>query len=112
MKLLKSTLLSSLLLLLTACGGHGFEGTYTSKVDSTLMQGMVNGLPKTTLVIGDNFIENNGNRVIVDEIFIRESAGKEYLVFKYGQQEQVLNIIDSDTLQQDMGMVKVTFKRK
>ena len=111
MKLLKNIVLVSLSLMLFACGGHGYEGTYQSSVDSKMMNQYMNKMPQSKMTIGSGFIESNGSRTEVDEIFVRESDGKEYLIIKMGNQEQVLEIIDEGTLQQDMGMMKIKFKR-
>jgi hypothetical protein len=63
------------------------------------------------MTIGDNYIESKGQRVEFDEMFVRESNGEKYLIMKKGNEEQALKIIDGNTLQQDMGMMKITFTR-
>lgn len=111
MNFLSKSLIVSCLILLTACGGHGFEGSYQSKVESAFMQGMSKNMPKSTLVIGSDFIEIDGKRTQADDISVRDSANKKYLVVNVTGQEQVLEIIDDNTLQQDLGVMKITFKR-
>ena len=111
MKLIKYLFVIMLSLSLFACGGHGFEGTYKSSVDSKMLNNMMGKLPQSTLTIGSDYIESDGRRTEVDEIFIRESNGKEYLIIKMDNKEDALEIVDENTLQQDMGMMKIKFKR-
>lgn len=111
MKLVKNIFVLVLSLSLFACGGHGYEGTYKSSVDSKMFNNMMSKMPQSTLTIGSDYIESDGRRTEVDEIFTRESNGKKYLIIKVGDKEDALEIIDDNTLQQDMGMVKIKFKR-
>lgn len=111
MKLLKNIIVAGLSIILVACGGHGYEGTYQSSVDSKMMNQYMNKMPKSTMTIGRDYIESNGSRTEVDEIFVRESNGKEYLIIKIGNKEDAIEIVDENTLQQDMGMMKIKFKR-
>lgn len=65
-----------------------------------------------TFIIGDDYIENGGQRTDVD-IFVRESGDKEYLVVKdESGSEDVFEIVDEDTPMQDAGFVKLTLKRQ
>ena len=111
MKLIKYLFVVMLSVSLFACGGHGYEGTYQSSVDSKMMNQYMNKMPKSTMTIGPDYVESNGSRTEVDEIFVRESNSKKYLIIKMGDNEQVLEIVDENTLQQDMGMMKIKFKR-
>lgn len=111
MKLVKRIFITMLCLSLLACGGHGFEGTYKSSVDSEMLNQMMSKLPQSTLTIGSDYIESNGRRAEVEEIFVRESNGKEFLIIKIGKKEESLEIIDKNTLQQNLGMAKIVFKR-
>lgn len=109
--MLRNAILLSLTLLLAACGGHGFEGKYESKVESGMLGNMANMMPQSTLIIGSDYIESDGKRVEMDEIFVRDSNGKEYLVLKRGESEEVFEIADDKVLVQDMGMMKIKFVR-
>ena len=111
MKLFKHFIAVAALLSLIGCGEHGYEGTYQSQVESGMLGKMSKMMPKTTLVIGTDYIETDGKRIEVDEIIVRVSGGKSYLVIKSGQDEQSLEIINENTLKQDMGLVKVIYKR-
>jgi hypothetical protein len=92
MKILK--LVSSLLcsFALAACsGGHDFEGEY--KVD-----GLAAAIGEK-ISIGPDYTETNGQRQMFEEIFVRESDGTEYLVFKKADaSEQAWLIVDENTL--------------
>lgn len=107
----RKAILLSLCMMLAACGGHGFEGKYESKVESGMLGNMANMMPQSTLIIGSDFIENDGKRVEMDEIFVRESNGKAYLVLSKGGSEEVFEIADDKVLVQDMGMMKIKFVR-
>lgn len=89
MKSLKSASLIAMMLLLAACGGHGFEGDYKSEADSSieLVDAFTEIAGSYTLVIGSNYIESEGERTTFDDIFVRESAGERYLVFKSAEKE-------------------------
>ena len=111
-KLLKSLSLIAFLGLLTACGGHGYEGTYEAK-SNTGLDDLFGNSEDRRLEIGTDYIEADGSRETFDEIFVRESAGKQYLVFKSedGGSEEAWAIKDEDTLVQDAGFFKIELKR-
>ena len=110
MKTIKLITATALTAFLAACGDHGFEGNYESsgKMNSG---GMVLSIPKQKLTIGEDFMENNGQRQIFDEIFVRESGDIEYLVFSKDEQEVSLKIIDDSTLAIGAGSVEMTYSR-
>ena len=92
---------SAVALLLSACGGHKFEGEFQIKAM---------GIPGGTLVIGSDYIEKDGVRNELDKIFERESSdGKKYLVMVNKQgQEEAWEIVDDNTLKQSViKMVRV-----
>lgn len=102
---------------LVGCGGHGFEGQWKPSFDSALTKS--GGMDRFAsmmgtnepLVIGDDYIEQSGQRVELD-IFKRESAGEEYLVMKTKSgEEDVFTIIDENTLYQGTGLISITYKR-
>jgi len=107
--MLKKIIILSLTLLLAACGGHGYEGKYESKVESAMLGSMSTMMPKTTITIGSDFIESKGKRVEMDDIFVRESNGKKYLVLLKGSDEEAFEITSGDSLLQNMGMMKIKF---
>ena len=107
--MIRKLLVMSLALVLSACGGHGFEGKYESKVESKMLGGMAKMMPKTTLTIGTDYIESKGKRVAMDDIFVRESEDKSYLILVKGESEQAFEIVADDILVQDMGMAKIKF---
>jgi len=103
-KFLKVLLASVVLLSLTACGGHGFEGTYRTSVDSTnpnseLVQYQKNIAKNNILIIGDNFMEAKGKRSFFEEITVREVDDKEFLVFiEANKKESLFEIVNGDQL--------------
>jgi hypothetical protein len=107
----KTLLLIALTCILSACGGHGYEGTYQSEVDSKAFGGMAKMMPKSTLTIGSNYIENEGKRIDMEEIFVRESNGKEYLILKSEQGEESFEITKDQALLKNMGMISIKFVR-
>ncbi|WMC12108.1 hypothetical protein PU634_07015 [Oceanimonas pelagia] len=116
MKSLKYGACLALALLLTACD-HGFEGVYETRADSSnemmsqLMNDFAGLVGSEHIVIGTDYIEHNGERTRFDDIFVRESAGKRYLVFVQGEQEEVWTIVDDHTLMKGNGLVKVLMER-
>lgn len=101
---------------LVGCGGHDYEGEWKASFDSQLAKsGGMDRFAKmmgtdAPLVIGSDYIERNGERVDV-EIFERQSAGKQYLVMKSEDGEDVFTIVDDNTLYQGNGLISVTYKR-
>jgi len=97
---------------LVGCG-HGFEGEYQSKAGSSneLMNAFAGAVGTQKIVIGSDFIESNGQRAEFNEIFVRESAGTRYLVFKSNDAEEAWKIVDDNTLIQGTGLMNVTLKR-
>ncbi|WP_334019357.1 hypothetical protein [Alteromonas sp. S015] len=97
--------------LLTACGGHGFEGQWKMDAGKTTNKYMHMAGVDNTLTIGDDFIESEGTRVEMD-IFTRESNDKNYLIFKTEDgREQGYEIIDNDTLISGRGFAAIRYKR-
>ncbi len=113
MKLLKTVSLLALTALLTACGGHDFEGVYETRAgsDNELLNSFAELASGEKLVIGPDYIESEGKRTLFDDIFERESAGERYLVFKTGEQEQVWKVVDENTLMQGSGLVNIKLVR-
>ena len=107
-KLFAALVLSALL---TACGGHGFEGQWqmdAGKGANKMLQALGGD---SIMTIGDDYIEQDGQRAEF-EIFIRESNGKQYLVFKdEDNNEDSFEIVDNNTLKQSNGLFTIKFKR-
>lgn len=116
MKSLKYGSCLALAMLLAGCD-HGFEGVYQTRADSSnemmaqLMSDFSGLVGSEQIVIGSDYIEHNGERTRFDDIFVRESAGKRYLVFVQGEQEEVWLIVDEHTLMKGNGLVKVLMER-
>jgi hypothetical protein len=112
-KKLKIIVLSIFVMTLTACGSHGYEGTYKMDRSSGMskMLGAFGGGGEITMVVGSDYSTTNGERTNYDEIFVRESGGKKYLVFKKGNLEEVMLIVNDKTLSQGTGMVSISFKK-
>ena len=102
-----------LVFLISACGGHGYEGKYTMKVEEGAMaelfrtSGQEHLLQENIVEIGTDFQEGAGQRTTFDNIFEREKDGKKELVFvltvENTKQELPYEIIDDNTLRADFG---------
>jgi hypothetical protein len=112
MKLIKAATIIAFTALITACG-HGFEGEFESKVKSgnDMANALLGAMGTQKITIGSDYIESQGQRKKMDDIFVRNSGESKYLVFKSGESEEAMKIVDSDTLEQDAGFVKVQFVR-
>lgn len=113
MKFFKYLILSSFVFVLSACGGHGYEGDYkasTGEASVDLFMGMVG---PTKMTIGSDYVEIKGKRTELADIFVRESSGKSYLVFKNkNDKEQAWEILDNgDLVTYNKGM-KVTWVKE
>ncbi|GAA6132567.1 hypothetical protein [Halopseudomonas sabulinigri] len=113
MQLLKTLCLLALPVLLTACGGHDFEGVYESRAgsDNDALNSIAELVGGEKLVIGPDYIETQGKRTEFDDIFERESAGERYLVFKTGEHEEVWRVVDDRTLMKGAGLVNIKLIR-
>ena len=113
MKWFKYSALLVAVALLSACGGHDFEGVYESRAGSSndVLNAFAEMAGADRIVIGDDYIESEGKRTRFDEIFERESAGKRYLVFKSGENEEVWTIVDDNTLMQGNDLVNIKLVR-
>ena len=113
MKTIKILAVTLCITLLSACGSHGYEGTY--KMDTSKKGGMGSLLGgfgvSTSFTIGTDYIEAEGQRTEVDEIFVRESGGKKYLVLKTEAGEDTFTIVDDKTLLQGNAMMSFRFVR-
>lgn len=112
MKLLRIAAISAAAAVLSACGGHGFEGKWQVESDNPLVVAAMKQSGASNFNIGDDYLEANGQRNQLDDIFVRESEGKSYLVFVNDEDEQAMEIIDDNTLQQSMGPLSITFVRQ
>ena len=76
MKLIKYSALLVAAALLSACGGHDFEGVYESRAGSSndVLNAFAEMAGADRIVIGDDYIESEGRRTTFDDIFERESA--------------------------------------
>lgn len=106
------TLLSAMFL--AGCSGHGFEGSYEAKVESSnefLRSFAEQAGMSSAIVIGEDFVEVNGKRETFDDILVRESGGNRYLVFRKGAEEEVWEIVDDNTLKEGNGVIEVVMTR-
>jgi hypothetical protein len=112
MTLLRTTCIGLLLGALVGCG-HGFEGEFEGKIDSgnAFVNAVAGGSAMMKVTIGPDYIESDGQRKALEDIFVRGSGDDSYLVLKAEDGEQAWKIIDDDTLLQDHGMVKVRLER-
>lgn len=112
MKFIKCFSVLALSAVLAACGGHGFEGEYESKIDGSknvTMNAIYKSLKPSTLTIGSDYVESQGQRQLYDEIFVRKSGDQKYLVFKKGSSEEAMKIADGNTLVQENGIMNIQF---
>ncbi len=105
MNLLRTALLA-LVLLLTACSGHDFEGEYELRSNVTDALGKFIGEGKfksEKVVIGENYIDWGDGQQLYEEVYVDKGEYTSYLVFKKADEEIRLKILDKDTL--EMGQV-------
>ncbi|GAA3530961.1 hypothetical protein [Zobellella aerophila] len=116
MKLVKYMLLLALAGVLAGCD-HGFEGEYQTKAGSSneMMNQLISefsGLAGTQrIVIGSDYIEQEGQRTEFDDIFVRESGESRYLVFKDKGSEEAWKIVDDNTLVRGNGIMNMVLER-
>ena len=112
MKLFKYASMLALIGILIGCG-HGYEGEYETKAGSSneFMNAFAGNIGGQKVVIGSDYIESEGQRTEFDEIFVRESGGESYLVFKDKESEEAWKIIDKETLMQGNGLINVKLVR-
>jgi hypothetical protein len=91
----KSFIVAGLSLLLAACGGHGYEGQYESSIEASGLGNMSSMMPKTSLYIGTDYIESNGEKTAIEKIYVKEQGDKKFLIMQTQQGEQAY-IIDKD----------------
>ncbi|MCE0492588.1 hypothetical protein [Vibrio salinus] len=108
----KLSVIMMLTLVLTGCK-NGFEGEYSAKTgsDNEVLSNIAQYAPHDNIVIGENYIDVEGQRTQFDKIFERKSGGKRYLVFVKNGNEDVWKIIDDNTLVQEKGILNVTYHR-
>lgn len=109
MKKLRLLLLSMITLVLVGCG-HGYEGTYKVEVSSVGVN-LGDLMPDTRIVIGSDYVESDGERTQMDDIFVRESGGNRYLVLKSDGKEDAWKVIDDKTLERGNGFAKARMVR-
>lgn len=112
MKFLRLAAIGLSATIIAACGGHGYEGKWEIEAGNSVFTKTMVQSGAGSFILGDDYIEANGKRNSFDEIFVRESDGKKYLVMSKDGDEKSIEIVDDQTLQQDMGMVTLTYKRK
>jgi len=105
-KYLNILYLTFLSICITSCGGemekNDFSGDYKMVIttDNSLMASAM-GLDKEykmKISVPMGFMESEGKRQLFDEILIRKSDDKDYLIFKNGSKEFSWTIVDKDTL--------------
>ncbi|AZR83197.1 hypothetical protein AYJ59_07110 [Thiomicrospira sp. S5] len=99
--------------ILAGCSGHDFEGKFQTKADSpnAFLNQFTNSLGSQTIVIGPDYIESDGQRELFDKIFVRNSDGQKYLIFKKDNTEDAWKIVDENTLVQGNGLVQIKLVR-
>ncbi|MGI2170811.1 hypothetical protein ACROAE_11580 [Shewanella sp. MF05960] len=91
----KSFIVAGLSLLLAACGGHGYEGQYESSIEATGLGSLNSMMPKTTMYIGTDYIESNGQKIEVEKIYVKEQGDRKILIMQTQEGDQAY-IIDKD----------------
>lgn len=102
-----------LVFLLSACGGHGYEGKYTLKMEEGPMSELLRSTGKGHLLeekiieIGTDYQYGDGQRAEYENVFVREKSNAKELVFilkiDNGTQEIAYTIVDDNTLRLDAG---------
>ncbi|QBY04383.1 hypothetical protein E2K93_08260 [Thalassotalea sp. HSM 43] len=112
MQFIKYASILALIGTLVGCG-HGYEGEYQSKAVSSneFLNAFAGIAGSESIVVGADYIESQGKRTEFDDIFVRESGSKSYLVFKGKESEDVWTIIDEDTLMQGNGLMSIQLVR-
>ncbi len=110
--MLKKACISLFALVLAGCGGHGFEGTYSATSDDSMVNQMIKSTGGSTIIIGEDYLEAEGERTEVDEIFVRESNDKRYLIIVKDGEEESFEIIDDETLRIAMGPIGLNYVRQ
>jgi hypothetical protein len=113
MRIVKYLLTAAVLSLLAGCGGHGFEGEYEMRAgnEGGVLNDVLRTMGNQRLVIGENFIESQGQRMEFEEIFVRSSGNERHLVLKDGRSEQLWDIEDQDTLLQRVAGMELRYVR-
>ncbi len=107
----KSFIVASLSLLLAACGGHGYEGQYESSIEASGLGKMASMMPKTSLYIGTDYIESNGQKINIDKIYVKEQGDKKFLIMQTQQGEQAYMIDKDDSLLIKSGIATIKFTK-
>ena len=95
-KKLKLLIILAVCAVISACGGHSFEGKYSQSTGNKIADGLLGG---AEFVIGPDYVIKDGDRRKMKDIFVRKEDGVEYLVFVTEEgREQSLEIIDANTL--------------
>lgn len=113
MRLGKCASMLAIAVLMSGCGGHGYEGEYESKADSSIdfMNAYAGSIGSQRIVIGSDYIESQGNRLEFEKIFVRQAGKEKYLVFKDGKAEEAWKILDDGTLMQGNEFMEVRLVR-
>ncbi|MGB1542052.1 MAG: hypothetical protein ACPHBL_00865 [Spongiibacter marinus] len=113
MNLLRFIFSFTALLILHACGDHGYEGQYRLAADRAdgLIGSMASVMGVEEITIGHDFVEANGSRQVYDDIFVRDSGDRAYLVFKRGESEEAWRIKGKDTLVQGNQLMRLEYTR-
>jgi len=112
MRLRKYVLYFAILGMISACG-HGYEGEYRSTTESSneFLNALTGSIADQKYIIGSDFVESNGQRKLLDKIYVRKTGGKEFLVFKDSESEEIWNIVDANTLRLESGPMSITLTR-
>ena len=107
----KTLIVILLSILLFACGGHGYEGRYESMVVAKGFGEITKILPKTTLYIGSDYIETDGRRVDMRDIYVKELDGNKYLVLVSDDGDDMFIIEPDGSMFKNMGLRKIKFTK-
>lgn len=107
---LKKTIVFFVVVILSGCGGHGFEGEYKAKVESVFGSGFDSffndeSSSESNLIIGKDFIKVDGERIDFDSISVRDNK----LVLETEDSEDFMTIVNEKTLILDQGVVSITY---
>lgn len=104
-------ILLTLALLGCSDGGHGYEGSWETATVIDL--GFHQEQTVETIILGKDYIENNGNRQNFEKIFGRESAGTKYLVMLQDNEEMAFKVSEGGKrLTATNGPMTITMTKK
>ncbi|CAM3911009.1 hypothetical protein [Rheinheimera salexigens] len=112
MKVLKYSLMVAVISFMLGCG-HGYEGEYVAIMGSSNepVNAYIGNMGDHNIIIGADYMEDEGARSEYDKVFVRKSGKESYLVFKNEEFEEAWKIIDKNTLLQGNDLIHVRLVR-